>query len=474
MPITSAKAGEIVVARVRGTETYKVKLRLRDNRLHASCTCLYFGPEGEPCKHLWATILATDAKGLLPAAPVRPLQLISDVRYHIQQQPQTAATAEPGPQPSRTGRPGQTRPRRPRPPAEGTPATLAPAPLSPPGQAGPSRPEAATRPAHRTRQGSPVPRRPQPALQYPGARNVKVHRNPRRRPRARDPNSTGPRRARPPQAPASRTASGPIRVQGARAPTAVARRPAGHLPKGQRHPHARARGGRRPRPPSASRRGTSKKPSRRRRRCSTCVDAPATSNQNAVVVDPRPAPETARHRTRRAPALVALHHSPAAGGPSRKTACSWPSSTTPSPPPARPPTAPPLARRTDPAATTAPAPAPRRYVLRPEIAGADGRAALPHRPMPTPAHRGRGRSARPPLGRRPPLAVRASTSAAPTPPASAGTGEAALQPRRRPHGPGRAAGPPARPGRSRASAAPPGSTTRASSPGCSASATRRK
>ena len=95
--ITSAKAGEIVAARVRGTETYKVKLRLRGGRLHASCTCLYFGPEGEPCKHLWATILAADAKGLLPAAPVRPMRLIADVRYHLQQpvpQPQQDA---PGP-----------------------------------------------------------------------------------------------------------------------------------------------------------------------------------------------------------------------------------------------------------------------------------------------------------------------------------------------------------------------------------------
>src|SRR3954465_9066330 len=99
--ISSAKAGEVVVARVRGTETYKVKLRLRGGRLNASCTCLYFGPEGEPCKHLWATILAADAKGLLPAPPVRPLRLVSDVRYHVQQQqqqqqiPDATPTSEP-------------------------------------------------------------------------------------------------------------------------------------------------------------------------------------------------------------------------------------------------------------------------------------------------------------------------------------------------------------------------------------------
>ncbi|MBX6312852.1 MAG: SWIM zinc finger family protein, partial [Isosphaeraceae bacterium] len=85
--ITSAKAGEIVAAKVRGSETYRVKLRIRGGRLHASCTCPYFGPEGEPCKHLWATILAADARSLLQAAPVRPLKLVPDVRYHLQQPP---------------------------------------------------------------------------------------------------------------------------------------------------------------------------------------------------------------------------------------------------------------------------------------------------------------------------------------------------------------------------------------------------
>ena len=78
--ITSAKPGEIVVAKVRGTEPYRVKLRSRNGRLLASCTCPYFGPEGEPCKHLWATILAADARMLLPADPNRPLRLIADVR----------------------------------------------------------------------------------------------------------------------------------------------------------------------------------------------------------------------------------------------------------------------------------------------------------------------------------------------------------------------------------------------------------
>ena len=81
--ITSAKPGEVVVAKVRGTETYKVRLRVRNGRLYSSCTCLYFGPSGEPCKHIWATILAADARILLHAAPVRPLRYVPDVRAYL-------------------------------------------------------------------------------------------------------------------------------------------------------------------------------------------------------------------------------------------------------------------------------------------------------------------------------------------------------------------------------------------------------
>src|SRR6478609_5059327 len=95
--ITSAKAGEIVVAKVKGTEPYRVKLRVRGGRLHASCTCLFFGPQGEPCKHLWATILAADARGLLQTSPARPLRLVPDVRYHLAQPPGPNGQAVPGP-----------------------------------------------------------------------------------------------------------------------------------------------------------------------------------------------------------------------------------------------------------------------------------------------------------------------------------------------------------------------------------------
>jgi superfamily II DNA or RNA helicase len=76
--ITAATAGEIS-ARVRGTAKYRVRLRLRNGRLHVACSCPYFTPTGDPCKHVWATILMADARGLLQSAPMRPLKLVSDV-----------------------------------------------------------------------------------------------------------------------------------------------------------------------------------------------------------------------------------------------------------------------------------------------------------------------------------------------------------------------------------------------------------
>ena len=75
--LTASKVGE-VIARVRGTAKYRVRLRVRGGKLLVSCTCPYFGPQGEPCKHIWASILMADARGLLQAPPVRLLKLVSD------------------------------------------------------------------------------------------------------------------------------------------------------------------------------------------------------------------------------------------------------------------------------------------------------------------------------------------------------------------------------------------------------------
>ena len=75
--VMAARPGE-VVAKVRGTSKYRVRLRMRGSKLLASCTCPYFSPQGEPCKHLWATLLMAEARGLLQSAPVFPIQLVPE------------------------------------------------------------------------------------------------------------------------------------------------------------------------------------------------------------------------------------------------------------------------------------------------------------------------------------------------------------------------------------------------------------
>ena len=75
--VIATRPGE-VIAKVRGTTKYRVRLRMRGSKLLASCTCPYFSPQGEPCKHLWATLLLAEAKGLLQSAPVFPVQLVTE------------------------------------------------------------------------------------------------------------------------------------------------------------------------------------------------------------------------------------------------------------------------------------------------------------------------------------------------------------------------------------------------------------
>ncbi|MDX2038182.1 MAG: SNF2-related protein [Isosphaeraceae bacterium] len=76
--VTASSSTE-VVAKVRGTEKYRVRIRLRNGgRLLASCSCPYFSPYGDPCKHLWATVLMVDARNLLPGTANRPIKLVTD------------------------------------------------------------------------------------------------------------------------------------------------------------------------------------------------------------------------------------------------------------------------------------------------------------------------------------------------------------------------------------------------------------
>ncbi len=54
---------DVVAATVFGSDEYHVLLTRESKRLYASCTCPYIADRGEPCQHVWATILAADAKG---------------------------------------------------------------------------------------------------------------------------------------------------------------------------------------------------------------------------------------------------------------------------------------------------------------------------------------------------------------------------------------------------------------------------
>lgn len=68
-------------AEVRGGQKYEVILTWTNGKVALFCGCLYFTDRGEPCKHLWAAILAADADGYLgdlaATASVPPLDLDS-------------------------------------------------------------------------------------------------------------------------------------------------------------------------------------------------------------------------------------------------------------------------------------------------------------------------------------------------------------------------------------------------------------
>src|SRR5260370_5258245 len=52
-----------VVATVRGSSRYTIKLEREGAEIAASCTCPYF--EVDACKHIWAVVLAAASQGLL-------------------------------------------------------------------------------------------------------------------------------------------------------------------------------------------------------------------------------------------------------------------------------------------------------------------------------------------------------------------------------------------------------------------------
>ncbi|MBI4585055.1 MAG: SWIM zinc finger family protein [Planctomycetes bacterium] len=58
-----------VGAEVTGARIYGVHVRVEGQILFCSCTCRYFYPSGDICKHIWAVLLAAESKALLSALP---------------------------------------------------------------------------------------------------------------------------------------------------------------------------------------------------------------------------------------------------------------------------------------------------------------------------------------------------------------------------------------------------------------------
>ena len=69
-------SGSEVHARVRGSRNYRVDLEIEGNEIVVHCDCPAF--EREPCKHIWATILAVEGKGHLRDGAKGPLVMVPD------------------------------------------------------------------------------------------------------------------------------------------------------------------------------------------------------------------------------------------------------------------------------------------------------------------------------------------------------------------------------------------------------------
>src|SRR5687768_13469810 len=58
-----------IEATVIGSVAYRVRLEPNGHRLLVTCTCPYFLDRIEPCKHVWAALLAAEARSLRVLAP---------------------------------------------------------------------------------------------------------------------------------------------------------------------------------------------------------------------------------------------------------------------------------------------------------------------------------------------------------------------------------------------------------------------
>src|SRR5579883_3624764 len=63
--IESGSATQVDATVHDGHRPTDVALRRTKRAVKVGCTCAYFGDSGDPCKHIWAALLAAAAQGYL-------------------------------------------------------------------------------------------------------------------------------------------------------------------------------------------------------------------------------------------------------------------------------------------------------------------------------------------------------------------------------------------------------------------------
>ena len=426
--ITASSAGE-VVAKVRGTEKYKVRLRLRGIKLIATCTCPYFGPAGDAVQAPLGDGPGRRRPGPAPLGADPP----APAGHRLSRPGRRSRPADGGPEGCR--RPAGPCPTRCR-TSPGTGPVPRPATAAGParGTAGrPARPPGSYRTSHGPGQGQGPGEGPGPGYGPPGARARATR--PQRARAGPGPGAAGP--AAP--GPEGRRRPGPGRTAGpARIPRTGG--PGGWPATGSTATSTRQHG-RRPSAAGQAARPPRRRPQKAKRLLAYILDVPATLAANQVVID---LARRARRPNGDWGPLKPWWHTPNLPGASAttpRTATSWPT----------------WSRRRPPSASALggqrqrPRRVGRHPPVRPPARGPGGgrRAAGPDRPAPAPPDRRRGRPARRRWDDQPPwrfgLDVRSD------PAGKRWTWRGMLRRRvtaeDRPDGPGRAAGPPARPGR---------------------------
>jgi superfamily II DNA or RNA helicase len=95
---------DFVAARVRGSETYAISVRLTGKKLRAWCSCPYIDQFFVPCKHVWAALLAAERAGHLSRTNKFPsvrLMLDEELLARRDAEPDEAAERGPPPQAAR-------------------------------------------------------------------------------------------------------------------------------------------------------------------------------------------------------------------------------------------------------------------------------------------------------------------------------------------------------------------------------------